>query len=158
MRAAFETESDDAAFRPEPVEPNDIRSWVTDGLAAARRALDSLGNRAKLASQDRALAKTLLARRNELAERLRTSLRNTLAFSKTRHHGDYHLGQSIAHRLGARRCYYRFRRRAAASIGSAARKTCRYAGCRRHAILCVRNGSGEKSTIGAPGPGRNRFE
>jgi malto-oligosyltrehalose trehalohydrolase len=95
MHRAFETDTDDPEFRPEPVELNDIQSWVAAAQSAARRALDAIGNGSSLAPQDRALAERLLPRREELLERLRTSLPQAPAFAKTRRHGDYHLGQVL---------------------------------------------------------------
>jgi trehalose synthase-fused probable maltokinase len=95
MHAAFEADTTDQAFQPEPVKPDDIQCWVTAAQATANRALDGIRNGPTLASSDRALAETLLARRDELVERLRTSFPDAPAFSKTRHHGDYHLGQVL---------------------------------------------------------------
>ena len=96
MHVAFETDTDDPAFRPEPVEPHDIQSWVAAAQATARRAFDGLADAAKLAPPARDLAEALLARRDEIAERLRALLGDVPAFAKTRHHGDYHLGQVLA--------------------------------------------------------------
>ncbi|HEX9534801.1 MAG TPA: malto-oligosyltrehalose trehalohydrolase, partial [Stellaceae bacterium] len=96
MHAAFETDTDDPAFRPEPVVASDIRSWVAAAQATARHALDGLADATRLAPQARGLAEALLVRRDEVAERLQTMLGEVPAFAKTRHHGDYHLGQALA--------------------------------------------------------------
>ena len=96
MHAAFETDTDDPAFRPEPVLANDLQSWVASAQTTARRALDGLADTARLAPQPRSLAETLLARRDETIERLQVMLGEVPTFAKTRHHGDYHLGQVLA--------------------------------------------------------------
>ncbi len=96
MHAAFETDTNDPAFRPEPVVASDIRSWVAAAQATARHSLDGLADAAKLAPPARGLAEALLVRRDEVAERLQTMLGEVPAFAKTRHHGDYHLGQVLA--------------------------------------------------------------
>ena len=44
MHAAFETDTDDPAFRPEPVGTDDIRSWVASAQETSRRALESLAD------------------------------------------------------------------------------------------------------------------
>ena len=96
MHAAFETDTDDPAFRPEPAGTDDIRSWVASAQATARRALDGLADATRLAPQARSLAEALLARRDEMIERLQVMLGEVPTFAKTRHHGDYHLGQVLA--------------------------------------------------------------
>jgi trehalose synthase-fused probable maltokinase len=96
MHTAFETDTDDPAFRCEPVVADDIRSWVASAGGTARQALDLLADAARLAPQARNLAEALLARRDEVAERLQAMLGEVPAFAKTRHHGDYHLGQVLA--------------------------------------------------------------
>jgi malto-oligosyltrehalose trehalohydrolase/4-alpha-glucanotransferase len=100
MHRAFETDTDDPEFRPEPVELNDIQSWAAAAQATAHRALDAIADGANLAPPDRTLAETLLTRREELVERLRTSLSGAPIFVKTRHHGDYHLGQVLVTNSG----------------------------------------------------------
>jgi malto-oligosyltrehalose trehalohydrolase/4-alpha-glucanotransferase len=96
MHAAFETGTDDPAFRPEPVLAKDLQSWVASAQATACRALDGLADAARLAPHARSLAEALLARRDETIERLQAMLGEVPSFSKTRHHGDYHLGQVLA--------------------------------------------------------------
>src|SRR5439155_11342111 len=95
LHLAFATDSEDPVFRPEPTQPDDVQRWVNAAQVIANRALDRIRNGPTLAPPDRALAEALLARREELTERLRTSFPDAPAFSKTRHHGDYHLGQVL---------------------------------------------------------------
>jgi trehalose synthase-fused probable maltokinase len=96
MHIAFSTETDNAAFRPEPVRPEDVDGWLTGAQAMARRAMEGLeANNAQLPPDAHELAEKLLARRDMLDERLRTLLSDVPTFAKTRHHGDYHLGQVL---------------------------------------------------------------
>ena len=63
----------------------------------AQRAMDGLG--AALTGSDpgaRAMADVLLSRRDEMTRRVDALLRDVPPFAKTRHHGDYHLGQVLA--------------------------------------------------------------
>jgi malto-oligosyltrehalose trehalohydrolase/4-alpha-glucanotransferase len=61
----------------------------------ARRALDGLATcRNRLGPEARHLADDLLARRDVLEAQLRSALAGP-GFAKTRHHGDYHLGQVL---------------------------------------------------------------
>jgi malto-oligosyltrehalose trehalohydrolase/4-alpha-glucanotransferase len=96
LHTAFESDRNDPAFRPEPVEAQDVRTWVAAAQATARRALDGLAGATELGAQARDLAQALLARRDELAEKFSKLLGQLAGFEKIRHHGDYHLGQVLA--------------------------------------------------------------
>ena len=96
MHAAFETDADDPAFRPEPVSTDDIRSWAAAAQETSHRALEGLTHGTVLEPQALGLAEALLARRDEVVDRLQAMLGEVQAFAKTRHHGDYHLGQVLA--------------------------------------------------------------
>ncbi|HEX2525818.1 MAG TPA: putative maltokinase [Geminicoccus sp.] len=96
MHIAFSTATDDPAFRPEPVQAEDLQGWATAAEAMARRALDGLAAAGEQLDPDvQAMAKDLLARQNRLMERLSAVLGAAPTFAKTRHHGDYHLGQVL---------------------------------------------------------------
>jgi trehalose synthase-fused probable maltokinase len=96
MHRAFGIDTLDPAFRPEPAGAKDFRTWTEAAHAMAGRALDGLAAAGeRLGPQALGLAEALLARRSALAERLDTLLRETPSFAKTRHHGDYHLGQVL---------------------------------------------------------------
>lgn len=96
MHRAFATDTADPAFRPDPVASEDLGAWVGAAEAMARRALDGLVTaRERLGSEARGLAEDLLARSDALFQRLRTALAQAPDFAKTRHHGDYHLGQVL---------------------------------------------------------------
>jgi maltose alpha-D-glucosyltransferase/alpha-amylase len=96
MHRAFGADTADPAFRPEPMQAADLREWTEAAEAMARRALDGLAAAGtQLDPQGRDLAEALWARRAELTERLRAALGGAPTFAKTRHHGDYHLGQVL---------------------------------------------------------------
>jgi len=96
MHRAFGIATDDPAFRAEPVRAEDVRGWTEAAQAMARRALDGLAAaRDRLPPPARGPAEALLARREKLDERLQALRRRTPVFARTRHHGDYHLGQVL---------------------------------------------------------------
>ncbi len=95
MHIAFETDTDDPAFRPEPVSADDIQSWAAAAQETGHRALEALTDGTALDPQAQELAEALLARRDKVVDRLQAMLGEVPAFSKTRHHGDYHLGQVL---------------------------------------------------------------
>jgi trehalose synthase-fused probable maltokinase len=95
LHAAFGSHTNDPACRPELVESNDIQRWAAAAQATARRALDDLAGRTRLDPQARRLASALLARRDEVVRRVQALDGAVPAFTKTRHHGDYHLGQLL---------------------------------------------------------------
>jgi trehalose synthase-fused probable maltokinase len=96
MHCAFAVDTNDPAFRAEPVEVADRNAWITAAEAMARRALDGLAaTRERLAPEARQLADELLGRRNVLEKRLQDGFAEAFGFAKIRHHGDYHLGQVL---------------------------------------------------------------
>src|SRR5439155_10672413 len=96
MHIAFAIDTNDPAFRPEPVQADDLYGWAAAAQAMARRALDSLAKAgAQLEPEARSLTDVLLARGDAVLERIRAMAGHTPTFAKTRHHGDYHLGQVL---------------------------------------------------------------
>ena len=95
LHAAFASDTNDQAFRPEPVEAKDAQAWVAAAQATARRAFDGLAGATRLDPQARDLAREFLGQRDELIARLSRGLGQVTAFKKIRHHGDYHLGQVL---------------------------------------------------------------
>ena len=97
MHRAFAKDTKHPDFRPEPVEPADIQKWTEAVHSMAQRALDGLGGGLdRLDPPTRAMADALLSRRAEVTRRIDALLRDVPSFVKTRHHGDYHLGQVLA--------------------------------------------------------------
>jgi trehalose synthase-fused probable maltokinase len=97
MHRAFGIATRDPAFAPEPVSDDDLQGWVGAVHAMARRALDGLAEgEARLEPPARALVQALQADRGRLPARLDELLQAMPRdFAKTRHHGDYHLGQVL---------------------------------------------------------------
>jgi maltose alpha-D-glucosyltransferase/alpha-amylase len=87
LHKAFAMKSSDPAFEPEPFTAQDFDAWRARVRQEAEQTL------AQLATLER--AKALVARREKilgLIDACRPPERPTL---KTRHHGDYHLGQVL---------------------------------------------------------------
>jgi malto-oligosyltrehalose trehalohydrolase/4-alpha-glucanotransferase len=96
MHRAFATDSNDPDFRPEPIGQADVQSWTEAVHSMAERALDGLGaSLDRLDPATRAMADVLLSRRDEMNGRVNALLQDVPSFAKTRHHGDYHLGQVL---------------------------------------------------------------
>jgi trehalose synthase-fused probable maltokinase len=97
MHVALAGESTDPAFAPEDIGPDDWQNWkkgvlamsrrVLEGLDVARPGLDETTRVATLEYRDRASRLDLIVSRLLPGSGLR----------KTRHHGDYHLGQVLVH-------------------------------------------------------------
>jgi len=99
LHRAFATETGDPAFEPEPVTEADVAAWVAGAQATAFKALDGLERAVdrvpeNLQPQVRALA----ARRERILARiaaLAPSPASLAGLTKTRYHGDFHLGQVL---------------------------------------------------------------
>jgi maltose alpha-D-glucosyltransferase/alpha-amylase len=96
LHLALASESEDAAFAPEPFSRTDQRSLhqsccnlTEEALGLLRRKLDQLPPEA------RGSAHEVLSRREELLRRFRPLLERRLTALRTRTHGDYHLGQVL---------------------------------------------------------------
>jgi maltose alpha-D-glucosyltransferase/alpha-amylase len=102
LHTALAAKTGDAAFDPETVAAEDLAAWRD----AARSDLDStlglLQSRvAALAEADRGLAESVVPLRERLHERIDALAQQPPApqgeapFTRTRYHGDYHLGQVL---------------------------------------------------------------
>ena len=90
----------DPAFAPEPVSDEDVAGWAAATRRALAESLEQLDARLGTLSPDAARdAERLLGRRDALLARIdataATLAENASALVKTRHHGDYHLGQVL---------------------------------------------------------------
>jgi glycogen operon protein len=97
LHRAFDDPAAPAAFRPEPIGPDDLQGWTGAARSIAERALHAIAA-ASVEGRDaeiREAGAALVPRRAELMERLERSLNPSLAFKKTRLHGDLHLGQVL---------------------------------------------------------------
>ncbi|HEV3011251.1 MAG TPA: putative maltokinase, partial [Burkholderiales bacterium] len=87
LHRAFAIRSGDPAFEPEPLSAQDVEAWRTKVREEAEDTLAILGKNDK--------AQPLLARRGELFALIDACAAPKRAGLKTRHHGDYHLGQVL---------------------------------------------------------------
>jgi maltose alpha-D-glucosyltransferase/alpha-amylase len=96
LHAAFAAPTDDPAFTPEFAPPEEVAGWAEDILAELRRTFDVLRRRrGRLPDEVVPDADRLLGLRRELTKRVKDIFRGGFGVVKTRHHGDYHLGQVL---------------------------------------------------------------
>jgi maltose alpha-D-glucosyltransferase/alpha-amylase len=89
----------DSAFDPEPATAEDYARWVAHVREQAVATLDLLASRADSLPEPRlAEARALLAERESLLAAIARCPMPRAATLKTRHHGDYHLGQVLVSR------------------------------------------------------------
>jgi maltose alpha-D-glucosyltransferase/alpha-amylase len=99
LHVALATASDDPAFRPEPITSTDLRNWVQGVQDAAQSTLDLVARPDELQEALRIDAIQLAEVRASLERRIATEGNRLVAGGlKTRHHGDYHLGQVLLKR------------------------------------------------------------
>jgi maltose alpha-D-glucosyltransferase/alpha-amylase len=96
LHRALCSDSDDPAFRPEPVSAAELQAWrdgaVHEAEAAFRALTAGLGH---LEEPARTNANQLLAGRDEVLRRVAAQAPSQVDAVKTRIHGDYHLGQVL---------------------------------------------------------------
>jgi maltose alpha-D-glucosyltransferase/alpha-amylase len=96
MHLALGSDSTDPAFVPEPLTTVDVQLVTSDAVAQAQKALDVLAASSLTLPQDvRASAELLVQSRHTLIDRIRSTANLDFVASKTRVHGDYHLGQVL---------------------------------------------------------------
>lgn len=96
LHLAFCRPTGDAAFEPEAISPDDLAAWSAKLQAEAEATLASLARRRDgLSDEIRAACDHLLALRTNLLERISPPALAGIRASKTRFHGDYHLGQVL---------------------------------------------------------------
>ena len=105
LHAALASSPDTPGFRTDPVTLGDAEHWERAARGAVEEALTLLGERAgTLPEPHQAMARAIAGRRaaalerlDDVAVRVRSALQSAGAgaLRKTRHHGDYHLGQLL---------------------------------------------------------------
>jgi maltose alpha-D-glucosyltransferase/alpha-amylase len=96
-RALAEGGRDDPDFAPEPVTTEDVSQWRRELESAAVDMLAKLEReRAKLPNAAQELVERLIAERSSLLHRIRSLVPDGVEAEKTRYHGDFHLGQTLA--------------------------------------------------------------
>jgi trehalose synthase-fused probable maltokinase len=97
LHVALGQETDDPAFAPEEIREEDWRVWTQGTLSMARRAVEGLhAGRAGLEEKTQAAALDYQRHAARL-DHVLTRLLPGSGLRKTRHHGDYHLGQVLVH-------------------------------------------------------------
>ncbi len=94
LHRVFAFARDDPGFCPEPVTPGDLRNWETAATSMAERAFEGIRSH-RTDGKAGAFGAALLNRRTAIAAQLRKITQLESSFSKTRHHGDFHLGQVL---------------------------------------------------------------
>jgi len=96
LHAALATDTEDPAFSPEPATPEEVAGWAEGILEELRRTFDTLRRRKnRLPEEVQGDVERLLEARKELSARIRAISKEPFGAVKTRHHGDYHLGQVL---------------------------------------------------------------
>ena len=97
LHRAFASESDDPAFQPELVTESDVDGWKHQIQTEAETTFGLLANsESMLAPEQRVRVQKLLALRDHIMKLIKGfELRLEAGISKTRFHGDLHLGQVL---------------------------------------------------------------
>jgi maltose alpha-D-glucosyltransferase/alpha-amylase len=99
LHVALATPSDDPAFKPEPITSEDLREWTHKVQEDVRTTLDLIAHPDDLPENARSDAIQLAEVRGGLERRIAAEGNRLVAGGlKTRHHGDYHLGQVLLKR------------------------------------------------------------
>jgi maltose alpha-D-glucosyltransferase/alpha-amylase len=95
LHVALATDTDDPAFRPEPMTSDDIAGWVRETAAEVEAMLERLGAARNSLDEARPLADAVLESRSRLIERIEQAATIPPQGYRSRIHGDYHLGQLL---------------------------------------------------------------
>jgi maltose alpha-D-glucosyltransferase/alpha-amylase len=92
LHVALAAPTGDPNFDAEPIAAGEVEAWTSQVLEEAVQTLDQL---ARSDDRDEPDARALLAARETLLTRIRACKPSYMEASKTRYHGDYHLGQVL---------------------------------------------------------------
>ncbi len=96
LHRALAIDNPDPAFAPEPISAADLKAWGEATQRQADKAFAALDRaRAAIEGPLRESVDAVLARRNECRAAIRKLSGRRIRASKTRIHGDYHLGQVL---------------------------------------------------------------
>jgi trehalose synthase-fused probable maltokinase len=96
LHQAFGAATDDPDFKPEPVSQLWLSKWEHRLLASLSSASERVGAGIQsFTDGDRAVAESFVARKAELAARIKAIFPKSTKAMRTRLHGDFHLGQTI---------------------------------------------------------------
>jgi len=96
LHCALATPSGDPDFDPEPTDEGDLNAWRDAARRQAERAFQAVELAAERLPEDvKGDADTLLARREEVFDRIRRLTAYPVEATRIRIHGDYHLGQVL---------------------------------------------------------------
>jgi maltose alpha-D-glucosyltransferase/alpha-amylase len=98
LHVALAADVDDPAFRPEPIAAADVAAWsaeLAERAATAREQIDRAAASGALRGEPLALAGRVLDAWAEIEERCRIPAHALAETTKTRIHGDLHLGQVV---------------------------------------------------------------
>ena len=92
LHAALAAPTDDPAFAPEPITPDDLRRWCDEAEAEVQALWQALDHLPEEAADQIARLRALESR---LRDRLAAPCAMDTSGARTRVHGDYHLGQIL---------------------------------------------------------------
>jgi maltose alpha-D-glucosyltransferase / alpha-amylase len=96
MHLALASRDDIPDFAPDPVLPEDVTAWRDESRARAERILESFTrHRKSIRDADLPLVDQLLTLKDRVELRLSALLPTNVVAQKIRHHGDFHLGQTL---------------------------------------------------------------
>jgi maltose alpha-D-glucosyltransferase / alpha-amylase len=96
LHRALAKPTGDPAFEPEPISEQDLAAWHRKVREDVLATLDLLAQRQRaLPDNLRADVERLLASREALLARVDSYVPESVAATRTRYHGDYHLGQVL---------------------------------------------------------------
>jgi len=95
LHRAFDAGTDDPDFRPEPVTMEDFARWEKSAETMGKRAFHSMETCPALDDEGRQLSAELNKNREAVFTRILDVKNLPRDFVRTRHHGDFHLGQVL---------------------------------------------------------------